>query len=789
MIILNLGLKQLFLGGGFGHMRQEFLILLLLFFGFSAPAQQVGLVLSGGGAKGIAHIGVLKALEENDIPIDYITGTSMGGVVGAMYAAGYSPAEMEYIALSTDFQDWVSGRFESDYHFFFRKKPVNPSFVTAKLKIDSGFRSSIRSNLVNDIPLNFALLKLLGQASANARDNFDNLFVPLRVIVSDVFSQEMIPVNHGSLVEAVRGTFTVPLVYRPVKVDGKYVFDGGLYNNFPVDVMKSEFKPDYIIGANVSSKIYNEYPKDNDEKLMNRFLIYLFLSKTDSTSIGKNGTYIQPDLKDFSITNFSPVEELIKQGYDATIADMANIKKSVSRRVSSTELKRKRTAFTKKNPPLAFNSVSATGINDAKKRYVERVFAEDQQEITLESIEEAYYKLVADDSFETVYPRISYQPKIDAYNFELQVQPEKNFKVDFGGAVSTRPISNAYLGLQYNYLHSSSYTFSANFYTGRFYESAQGIARIDVPTKLPFYAEAEFTYNNWNYVNTSQIFLDNAKPTFIQQSDRLVALKLGIPAFKNGKVELETGFVNFVNQYSPTNSFVFGDILDQDKFDGAMASLSFQKNTFNRKQYPTDGNNWYLGVSFYSGKETYSQGNILRDESFFIARGPLASNREWGRIKLSNENYVLKNRIYTLGYLAEASVSSKPIFSTFKATQLSTPAFNPLQDSKTIYLETLRANTYAAAGLKNIFRIYKNIDFRLEGYIFLPLREFQVNEKQFTRFGKFFSDRHYAFTSALVYHTPAGPVNLSFNHYDDNQKRYGILFHAGFLLYNERSFE
>ncbi len=78
--------------------------------------------MSGGGAKGIAHIGVLKALEENHIPIDYITGTSMGGVVGAMYAAGYSPKEIEYIALSTDFQDWVSGKYDSDYSYFFQKK-------------------------------------------------------------------------------------------------------------------------------------------------------------------------------------------------------------------------------------------------------------------------------------------------------------------------------------------------------------------------------------------------------------------------------------------------------------------------------------------------------------------------------------------------------------------------------------------------------------------------------------------------------------------------------------------
>ncbi|RZL20507.1 MAG: patatin, partial [Pedobacter sp.] len=223
-------------------------------------AQKVGLVFSGGGAKGLAHIGTLKALEENQIPIDYITGTSMGGIVGAMYAAGYSPKQIEQIAVSKEFQNWVNGRYTSDYTYYFQKNAPNASMLTAKVAIDTGFHFSFRSNIINDIPLNFAFLELFSQASAVSKDNFDNLFVPYRCMVADVLSQKSITVSKGSLAEAVRATMTVPIVYRPIKLDGKYVFDGGLYNNFPADVMEKEFKPDYVIGANVSSKTYNEYP-------------------------------------------------------------------------------------------------------------------------------------------------------------------------------------------------------------------------------------------------------------------------------------------------------------------------------------------------------------------------------------------------------------------------------------------------------------------------------------------------------------------------------------------------
>lgn len=104
------------------------LLILLFFIYLNGTAQKVGVVFSGGGAKGLAHIGVLKALEENNIPIDYIVGTSMGGVVGAMYAAGYTPQEIERIAVSTNFQDWVSGKFDSDYRYFFQKNPTTHRF-------------------------------------------------------------------------------------------------------------------------------------------------------------------------------------------------------------------------------------------------------------------------------------------------------------------------------------------------------------------------------------------------------------------------------------------------------------------------------------------------------------------------------------------------------------------------------------------------------------------------------------------------------------------------------------
>ncbi|WP_432709847.1 patatin-like phospholipase family protein [Pedobacter sp.] len=752
--------------------------------------QRVGLVLSGGGAKGLAHIGALKALEENNIPIDYITGTSMGGVIGAMYAAGYSPAQMEEIANSSEFQSWVRGRFSSEYSFFFQKNNINASMLSAKLTTDTSMRLNLRSNLVNDVPLNFALIQLFSQASAIAKDNFNNLFVPYRCMVSDVLDHKAITVKKGSLADAVRGTLTVPFVYRPIKLDDKYVFDGGLYNNFPVDVMREEFNPNYIIGVNVSSKTSDVFPDDNDDRKMNRFILQMFLSRSDSTLIGDDGVYIKPDLKGLSSANFTPVEMLIKEGYDATMANMDKIKKNVRNRTTTTELRLKRNEFNNKKPDLVFKSVVVTGVNAAQKKYIERLFIKNKALFDLNDIKEGYYKLVADETFETIYPKITYNPIEDNYVFEIIARPKKSIKIDFGGNISTRPISNVYLGLQYSYLVRNAYTFGINVYSGRFYEAADFSARIDFPTRIPVFLQTEMTFNHFNYYSTSSIYIENLHPTYIEQVDSKVELKLGIPI--NGGIKVTGGGAYLFNtdHYSPTNTFTAGDVLDRTTFKGFRSTLAVEKYTLNRKQYANRGRKSHIGLNYFRGKEQYQPGNISRNNAIGDQEIKEENhNREWLNVKLADENYFLHIGPYSLGYLAEIVVSNLPMFSNYYSTLLVAPVFYPLPDSHSLFLQNFRAASYVAAGVKNVYNLRQNFDLRVEAYSFLPYK--QINQQGFQQVHetKAFKHWRYAATAGLVYHTPIGPISLSYNLYDDPIKRNGILLHLGYLIYNKRSIE
>ena len=250
-------------------MLRYLLILFCTSITLSGWTQKVGIVLSGGAAKGIAHVGVLKALEENEIPIDYIVGTSMGGIIGGCYAAGMSPGQIEEIVLSKEFLNWVSGQAEEGQTYNYFRTDETPSFIRLNLSLDSAFSVLFNTSLANDLSLNFALAEKLAQPSAIAHNNFDSLFVPLRVMASDIFTQTEVVLDRGVLSDAVRATQTVPFFYNPIRIDGKYLFDGGVYNNFPVDVAERIFKPDVLSAAmyhrkfmmnTLTGKMTNSFP-------------------------------------------------------------------------------------------------------------------------------------------------------------------------------------------------------------------------------------------------------------------------------------------------------------------------------------------------------------------------------------------------------------------------------------------------------------------------------------------------------------------------------------------------
>lgn len=768
---------------GFYSMKRIFLTLLVLSLNFQTMAQKVGLVLSGGAAKGLAHVGVLKALEENEIPIDYVVGTSMGGIIAGCYAAGMSPDQIEHIVLSDHFMRWINGLPEPGYNYFYHQGDDNPHFLKLNLKLDSILNLQINTSIASDVSLNFALAEQMALASAIARNNFDSLFVPLRVVAADIFTQNQVILSNGSLSDALRATQTVPFFYNPIRVEGKYLFDGGVYNNFPVDVIQETFDPDVVIGVNVSTKIYNEYPYDMDEKLIANSLLFLLLDKSDPASVPESGIYIQPNLKGYTSFDFNRARSLIDSGYVQTLRQMDEIKRKISKRVSCDEITERRNRFNNRNPALIFDAVTLKGFNQKQQRYIRRMFRynpENPKPLYYGNIKSGYYRLVSDNYFNNVYPNIIHDSTTNRFRFNLTRRPQKNFQIDFGGVIATRDISNIFLGLNLYHFNTMLLHLYTGFHTGSLYKSAVVSLRTDFPFRL--YVEPRFVYNAFDYLESDDLLRDITNPTVLKRFSREYGVHFGAPLGKRFKGDISFGGLSNIDRYINGTVFVSADTLDEIRLSGFKGQLSVSASSLNRKQYASSGKAISLTAQCFMVDEDFTPGNTS------LRSRPEKNHHRWVRVKARAEQY-FNLGWYSPGYLVEGVFSNQPFFQNYKGTIINAPGFYPLQDSRTHLLENFRAFNYVAAGFRNVFTLNHRLDFRLEGYLFKPLEYLREDPSQKAYVMRDFESLYFAGTGGLVFHSPIGPVSLSANYYDDSENRFGVLLHVGFLLFNNHSLD
>lgn len=766
-------------------LKKNLLIVFLFLIAGQLYAQKIGLVLSGGGAKGIAHVGVLKALEEHEIPIDCIVGTSMGGIIGGCYAAGMSPDAIEEMVLSDDFLRWVNGLPEKGVNYHYTKGEDGPYFLKVNLSLDSTFSFQFNTSIANDVSLNFALAIKMAQAEAVAKRNFDSLFVPLRVVAAEVFTQSEVILSKGTLSDALRATQTVPFFYNPIRVDGKYLFDGGVYNNFPVDVAQQEFSPDVIIGSNVSSKVFEEYPYGNDDKLITNSLLYMLLDKSDPTEIPESGIYIQPNLEGYTTLDFNKARALVDSGYIQTIRKLDEIKKKIESRRACEEVTNSRNLFNSKKSPWIFEDVTFRTFNTKQRKYIRKSFKIHSKKPTTlyyNDIKQGYYRLVSNPYFSNVYPSIPYNVSTGKFDFQLTRRPQKNFQVEFGGVLASRDISNIALGVNYYHFNKALTHAYLGVQTGSFYKSFIARTRFDTPLLDQFYLQPEAVFNEWDYLESTD-FLTKTSPTVLKRVERKLAVHVGKAVGNHFKIVTTIEGFNNQDRYSNKNAFVSTDTLDRLKIIGFKTGFSLSMNDLNRKQYPSQGKAYSVSGHYFNVTEKFEGGNTS-------ISGPITNStaHQWFRVKATAEHYFSRGW-YRPGYIVEGVFSNQPFFENYTGTIINAPAFSPIQDSHTLLLQNFRSFNYVAGGVRNVFVIRKRVDFRLEGYIFKPFEYIQEgpNQEAFKEIN--LTDVFFAATTGLVYHSPVGPVGLSVNYYDDQENELGILLHVGFLLFNKHSLE
>ncbi len=759
-----------------------FLSVCLLFLPL-VQAQKVGLVLSGGGAKGMTHIGIIRALEENNIPIDYITGTSMGAIIGSLYAMGYSPDDMEALLRSEDFKRWYSGQVEPKYGYYFKQNRATPEFFNIRFSFKDSLHIKpqiLPTSMVNPIQMNLVFLELFARATAACGGDFNRLFVPFRCVASDVYNKRPLIMRKGDLGDAVRASMSFPFVFKPIEIDSVLAYDGGIYNNFPTDIMREDFQPEVIIGSVVAANPGK--PKEND--LMSQ-LENMIMQKTDYTLPDSLGIIMTFKYDDVSLLDFDRLQELHDIGYDRTIGLMDSIKNRIHRRINAENVRLRRLVYRSNLPQFRFRDIYIEGANPQQQAYIRKEFHDEDHEVfTYEELKRGYFRLLSDNMISEIIPHVVYDFKSDLYSLYLKVKMEDNFSARMGGSVSTTSSNQIYLGLGYQNLNYYSKEITLDGQIGKVYNNAQLMAKIDLPTRVPTSYRLIASLSTFDYYKKDKLFSKNDKPSFNSKDERFVKLMVALPFLANKRAELSVGYGKLQDNYFQSSVINF----DKDRSDKSIYNLlggaiGFYGSTLNARQYATKGYFEKLVAQVFSGKEKFVPGNPT--ETSVAAK----DRQSWLQISYMKYAYHTMSPKFTLGWMAEMLYSSKNFSENYTATMLQAADFSPTPHSKLMYNEAFRANQFLAAGVKPIFVFNDMFQLRSEFYGFMPIFPIKKNALNKAYYGKAFSRFEYMGEISIICQLPFGAISAYVNHYSSPKKEWNVGLTLGWQLFNYRFIE
>lgn len=750
-------------------------LLLLLVCPLFLKGQKVGLVLSGGGGAAMAHIGVLKALEENNIPIDYITGSSMGALIGALYASGYSPVEIEAMVLSDKFAELSSGIVDNQYSYYIKQQQIDPSYIRFKIKPDKPLINSLPTHVYNSQQLDFYLMTLFAGAEAASNYNFDSLMVPFRCVASDIYNKKSTVFKHGHLGQSVRASMTYPFYLQAITIDSILYFDGGLYDNFPKKLMVNSFQPDLIIGSNVS----NNAPKPKEDDLFSQ-LENMLSEPTDYSISTDEGILIDIEL-DIAALDLSRIEESIDKGYSETMLLMDSLKTRLDIRMSEKEFAERRMNFNRHKKALHFESIKINGLDKTQTNFIKASFGKVKDFNDLENVKRLYYKLYADDKIKFIYPSADYDPATEKYQLNLDILKEKSMEIQIGGILSSSPINTGYASFKYNIFDKTSLSIGLNGYFGNVYQSVKVNAVLDVPARLPFYWEPYFCINDYDYFKNNVSVFDEVQPPYIVTNELYVGNSIGFPFILNSLFSFDYKYFQENYDYYTNPDFSLKDDADNTRFSANTIGITISRFNYDYRQYASSGTNFYFNSRLVTGWE---------NTNYTLSNNEKTSNearRTWLAIHLEYSGYPVDTKYYSLGLHFEGFFSNMPNFSNYFGTIIEATPFQPLTESITLFQPHLRSTSWLAIGMKNVFKFTRFLQLRAEAYIYQPSWDFYAGVNGQTDRGLLFDSRYLILSAAIVYHTKLGPISLNGNYYQNNSPETSLLLNFGFTLFNKNA--
>ncbi len=401
------------------------LLVELLSFGQPGDNQpKIGLVLSGGGAKGFAHVGVLKVLEEAKIPIDYIAGTSIGSIVGGLYACGYDAASLEQIVKSQDWGTLLSNEYKQEFVSPFDKADksrYNVSFPFAEKKL------ALSNGLLNGQNA----MELFSYLTLGFHDvsDFSKLPTPFLCIATDLTTGKEVVLKNGYLPKAIRASMSIPAAFTSTEINGQMLVDGGIINNYPVD-RALQMGANIIIGVDIMDSLLTEDELQAIPEVVSQMMIFMGMDRTNNNAKAVD-VPIRPYIRGYSAASFDAesAEVLMQRGEEAArrvLPQLIQIRDSIQRMAKPRTIHR----LPRNDTTLVVNHIEVTGTDNAKIAfYLGQIGIKHDQRVTLEHLRNGISRLYSTGNYEYVnYQLVGKKSK----TLRIEVKERKNNTINAG---------------------------------------------------------------------------------------------------------------------------------------------------------------------------------------------------------------------------------------------------------------------------------------------------------------------------------------------------------------------
>ncbi len=402
---------------------------------FDKNDQKVGLVLSGGGAKGLAHIGALKVIDSLGVKVDYVAGTSMGAIIGSLYASGYSGEELDSIFKIADFESIITDNLPRASKGFFERNDEEKYVV--KLPFDN-FKVQLPSALSRGHNAYNMLLKL--QLHVNEIEDFSKLPIPFFCIATNIETGKQVMLEKGNLTQSVMASGALPSLFQPVEINNQILIDGGVVNNYPIDELRAKGM-DIIIGIDVQDSLMDRTELTSAPDVLLQINNFRTI-KDMGVKSKKTDIYIKPDISNYNLVSFDAVNELIDLGELAGIERLSQLKR-LTKRTSEYITK-----------PIIKDSISISDINfEGLSRYTRsyvlgKLKLKKDEKISYERFAKGVNSLVATNNFDALEYRLKTSKDKEGYDFHTNLKEAKTsaflkFGLHYDGLYKSGALVNA----------------------------------------------------------------------------------------------------------------------------------------------------------------------------------------------------------------------------------------------------------------------------------------------------------------------------------------------------------